>query len=230
MDAEALQARAELLSVISHELRGPLSVIHLATDALLASAGHDDAARKSQRRVETIKRSADQMARLISDLLDAASLDDGPLVLDLQAQAPATLLSRACNVHRFQANAMAVTLSACVAADVRDVVCDGERVVRLLSGLIENALNSTPERGEVTLRAELETDAATQAPRMVFSVRGGGSDSAAALQAQLARAIRSPRARLGLPLAKSVIEAHGGSLEVQPAGDSGYCVRFALPA
>jgi len=226
----AIAARDQVLAVVSHDLRNPLSAVTMCTSALRNALPPGTEAAESL--LGTIHESTDLMQRIIQDLLDVASIDAGRLSLDRHTQRVEPILERAVEVFRPLADEHGVTLAYEPGASrTPEVRIDAERVLQVLSNLIGNACKFTPRGGEVRLAAVGENGAAT----ISVSDTGSGIDPE-----HLARvfdrfwhtaerqAVRSTG--LGLAIAKGIVEAHGGQISVESTQGIGSKFFFTVPA
>ena len=134
----------ELLAIVSHDLRTPLSTIALGTTLLEdASQGQEDRTHV----IEIIKRAADRMERLIKDLQEMGRLDAGrTLRVDARSVELATLLREACEALRIQAGTKQLDVSCDLPAPPIAVCADPDRICQVLGNLIGNAIKFTPRR------------------------------------------------------------------------------------
>jgi signal transduction histidine kinase len=224
----AIHGRDNILAVVSHDLRNPLGVILMKADQLLRSAPETERRTQSRRAAESIHRSAGQMNRLITDLLDAASIDAGRLAIDKNEQPVGPLVREAVETLQFAAAERSLGIECDLAQDFV-VCCDRERILQVFANLIGNAIKFTRREGEISVRAE---------------PRGGGAwfavaDSGPGIPAEEAPHIfeRFWQARdtarlgtgLGLSIAKGIVEAHGGRIWVESEVGKGTTFFFTLP-
>jgi signal transduction histidine kinase/CheY-like chemotaxis protein len=220
----ALQMRDDVLAIVSHDLRSPLSAIMLRARMIAMRPDTGNTA-------DSIVRSAKQMNRLIDDLLDASAINGngGKLALDTGVHGAAELVRDAIEMFRLQAEAAAITLTDEPPDSSVRVVCDRGRIVQVLSNLIGNALKFTPEHGRVTIRAELRDS------EVRFEVRDTGCGIAPEQIAHLfERFWRAQNRRdgvgLGLFIANGIIASHGSALGVESTPGAGTTFFFSLPA
>lgn len=223
----AVRQREEILGVVSHDLRNPLSAIGMCVPAL----AREDLAPAERRQVlKTVSESVRWMQRLLADLLDIASLEAGRMSLRPAPLDVAALLALATELHAPAARDVGVELSAGDPAPLPDLRADGERLLQVLSNLIANAIRFTPVGGRIALGAHAEHDA------VVFSVADTGRGiSAAQLPHVFERfwhddiAARSRGTGLGLAIVRGIVEAHGGHVWVESTVGEGSTFRFRVP-
>jgi signal transduction histidine kinase len=169
------------------------------------------------------------MERLIRDLLDATAIEAGTLTIEVEAHDVGSLLSEVAAMQGPLAAQRSLRLTSEVPATRLGVLCDRERVLQVFSNLIGNALKFTPAGGEVSVRAEPCGD----------EVRFAVSDTGPGIDPEAQRHIfdrywksRSSRAGtgLGLFIVKGLVEAQGGTIEVESAPGTGSVFHFTLPA
>jgi signal transduction histidine kinase len=223
----ASQARQDLLAVVSHDLRNPLNVILMSAALLLDIPASDTSGWR--KRVEVIQRSAHRMNRLISDLLDIASIDVGRLAIDLERHPVAPILREAVEAQQFPAAQNGVRLEHAVVDRELEVDCDRGRVLQILGNLLGNAVKFTPRGGKVTVRAEQRDEHA------LFSVNDTGAgisaDELPRVFDRYWQASKTARlgSGLGLSIARGFVEAHGGRIWVESVLGEGSSFFFTLP-
>lgn len=228
---EAVLARDELLAVVSHDLRSPLSSIVVSAKLLsrrASRAGDADAGARGT--IETILRSADQMSRLLGDLLDAARLEAGGLPVSRSRHDPAALVDEAVQMMRPLAENKGLAIRQRVAGGLPSILSDRKRILQVLANLLGNAVKFTPEGGAITITADGEGEAV----RFTVADTGAGipGDALPHLFDRYwqARHTGHAGAGLGLYIAKGIVEAHGGRLRAQSSPGQGSTFSFTLPA
>jgi signal transduction histidine kinase len=228
--ADAIRRREELVAIVSHDLRSPLSVIRMATRALVKLLDEGGAADQPvAHAASVIDRSVERMNLLIRDLLDLAALQDGFLVLERKPHDAGALAGETAELMRPLAAEKSQTLSLEVPEAPVGVVCDRERLVQALSNLVGNALKFTPAGGAVTLSVErLEGEVS-------FTVADNGPgiprDELPHVFERFWRTRQAGAAHaagLGLSIVKGLAEAHGGSVTVESrvGAGSAFCLRL----
>jgi two-component system cell cycle sensor histidine kinase PleC len=229
----ANRSKSEFLANMSHELRTPLNAILGFSDALKTGVFGKLADPRQLGYVENIHESGSHLLDLITDILDVSLIDAGRLELQEAPTSVAELADASIRLVQQRAAHEKVRLVNTLSGDRRQIFMDARRVKQILVNLLSNAIKFTPENGEVTLAADIRNDGC-----FVLSVAdtGVGMDAAG-----LATAIEkfgqnenqlSPLregAGLGLPLSKSLIEAHGGDIEIESQPGQGTIVRICFP-
>lgn len=224
---QAVRAREEVLAIVSHDLRNPLSAVSLGASLLQMS---ETLANEDREQLDTISVSAKRMARLIEDLLDVTRLEGGKrLPIQPAAVEVAEMLREADEIFRAQAGVASVTIDYRAAAGLPPIHADRHRVMQVVSNLIGNSLKFTPPGGRITVEAR-KTDG-----EILFSVSDTGPGIAKEHLSDIFspywQAKRTERlgAGLGLPIAKGIVEAHGGRIWVESEPNRGTSFFFTLP-
>jgi signal transduction histidine kinase/uncharacterized membrane protein len=224
---QAVQAREEVLAIVSHDLRNPLNAVMLAASLLQMS---DKVAPDDREQLEIIDISAKRMQRLIEDLLDVTRLEGGkqlpidPAPLDVQS-----LFGETYELFKSQAVTGSITLQCRAPKDVPPVYADRHRVLQVLSNLIGNAMKFTPPGGMITCGAESEDG------KVLIMVADSGpgipSENLGDIFNPYWQAKRTARlgAGLGLPIAKGIVESHGGKIWAESEPGNGTKFFFTLP-
>jgi signal transduction histidine kinase len=214
--------RQSTLADVSHELRTPLTVIQGNIEALLDGVYPADA-----KHLEPILEEARVMERLIEDLRTLTLVEAGSLVLHREPTDLGSLLPEVAAGYRSHAEQAGVQLTVTVGDGVPTLELDPARIREVVANLLTNALRHTPRGGIVDLTARLDGLA------VLVSVRDTGSGmSAEALKRIFDRFYRSPDSPgsgLGLPIARDLVEAHGGTMTATSEVGHGTTVRFTLP-
>ena len=224
---QAVRAREEVLAIVSHDLRNPLNAIVLATSLLKMS---ETLATDDRDQLDVIHLSAERMRRLIEDLLDVTRLEGGKrLPIDPVAVEIEPLLRDTCELFTPQSTASGITLRYQVARDLPPVLADRHRVLQVFSNLVGNAMKFTPGGGTISFRADpLDGE-------VLFTVADTGpgipKEHLGDIFNPYWQAKRAERmgAGLGLPIAKGIVEAHGGRIWVESEPGKGTKFYFTLP-
>jgi PAS domain S-box-containing protein len=220
---KAIQARDEMLRVVSHELGGPLSVISMAVAGILESVSVPENA-------AVLKRATEWMERLLHDLVDVASFESGRFALAPVPETPRALVTQAVEMLEGAAQSGGVTLEAVISPDLPLVVVDPARVLQALTNLVTNALRATRPGGRVTLLAE--RDAAGVRLTVEDTGCGIAPERVPHIFDRQWQQLHHTNAGLGLGLAiaRGIVEAHGGELQVESAPAKGSRFSFTIPS
>lgn len=223
----ALHAREEVLGVVSHDLRGPLST--LVTTAVLLSETGRERREETRKWLDVIRRAADQMNQLIGDLLDVSQIEAGRFAVDLSRHSLYALLAQTCEQWSALASAGGLRLECDVAPELPPVELDERQMARVLANLLGNALKFTPEGGTVRLHAS----AAGDDVRISVADTGPGltPEQTARVFDRFWKARDGDRrgAGLGLAIARGIVEAHHGRIGVDSTPGKGSTFWITLP-
>jgi signal transduction histidine kinase len=224
---EALAAKDDVVSTVSHEFRTPLTSIIGNLDLALAdSAGLSPT---TARRIEVAQRNAERLLALVSDLLMSANstVHVHPRRTDLASLVEASLGSAQAHAH-----ASRVSLSMDVPAPLWAHV-DPLRIGQALDNLVSNAIKYSPDGGTVRVSASNERG------RVLLHVKDDGMGMTAADAGRVftrffrSAAVRDgaiPGAGLGLAITKAIVERHGGSISCTSRPGCGSTFTVELPA
>jgi PAS domain S-box-containing protein len=225
----AAKSRDEVLAVVAHDLKSPLSAIVLGASTLLTRAPDDDR-RRGRRQLEAIRRASERMARMIGDLVDVTSLEAGHLSIQLAEHAAQDLITDAAALLYPVAQAKGVVFRVEPPPKGLSVACDRGRLLQVLSNLGDNALKFTPRDHTVVLSARKRDD------RTEFSVCDTGpgieKDDLPRVFDRYWQASASTHkgSGLGLYIAKHMVEAQGGDISVESQPGAGTTFRVVLPS
>lgn len=226
--AEAVASRDDVLAIVSHDLRNPLTSIALGVAQLRRHA--DDPLRR-ERVLDSIDRSAQRMTTLIEDLLAIAKIDSGLLSLQLAPVPAGLLVEDALAIVAPLADAKSITLHSSIKGISGDVtlLCDRDRMLQVLGNLLGNALKFTPDHGSVNIAVTSDQGFA----HVVVRDTGPGIPEES-LPYIFDRFYQGPGRRrggagLGLAIARAIVEATGGRIGVESAWGNGSSFHFTVP-
>jgi two-component system, OmpR family, sensor histidine kinase BaeS len=219
---ETDEARRRLLADVSHELRTPLTVMQGTLEGMLDGLYPVDDAHLAPVLEETRV-----LARLVEDLRTLSVSEAGSLRLHPEPTDVARLLDEVVASHRAAADAAGVSLTADSGLARSALEIDPDRIRQVIGNLVANALRFTPAGGRITV-SMAETDAGA---RIAVRDTGAGMEPEALERAfdRFYRSSSSPGSGLGLSIARNLVEAHGGRIEIESAPGRGTEVRFTLP-
>ena len=223
--------RTEFISMVSHELRAPLTSIKGSAATLMEESPRLDPA-ETREFYRIIMDQTDQMRRLIGDLLDAGRIDTGTLSVVPEASEVAVLVDQARS--SFQSGGSKHTLRIDLPPDLPRVMADRARIIQVLNNLFVNAARHAPESSPI------QVSAVHDCQHVEVSVRDEGSGVAPEMLPHLFqkrigldgpdRSSNSAGTRLGLAICKGLVEAHGGRIRAESAGiGQGTCIAFTIP-
>ena len=224
---QALRTRDEVLAVVSHDLRNPLSVIDMCVASLEGRMTAQDEAARSL--LTTIESSTTWMHRLIEDLLDVARLEAGRLSLEREPRDLVRLISEATMMLEPLVAEKSLSLREELPEYLPRANVDARRIVQVLENLVSNAVKHTAPGGTIRIRAE-STDGEVR-----IAVRDSGTgippENRPRLFDRFWQAVGARRggAGLGLAIAKGIVEAHGGRIWVESQVGVGSTFTFSIP-
>ncbi len=220
-----IRTRDEVLAIVSHDLRTPLSGISLAAQRLIKHC-QDDA--KAMRLAGKIEHAVGRMERLVQDLMEVSRLESGVLRLEQRSMSAGPSLARGHGClrgSRWQGNGGVLARRGLVYC----VSVDGMRILQVLGNLISNAVTFTPAGGTVTVSAQ--SDGETICFSVVDAGPGISAEQSERLFEPFWQGLRHDKGGMGLGLhiAKGIVDAHGGAIGARSAPSGGTVVWFSLP-
>ena len=221
-----VKSRRQMTADIAHDLRNPLTVIGGYIESM-----REGVLQPTPERLDAIQTEVQHLKRLVEDLRILSQADAGKMSLNLEPVSIPVLLEQTAQSYRALTEKQEITLKIDVAVDLPEILADPDRLAQVLGNLITNSLRYTPQGGEIALLARCE------AKSVVLSVTDSGKGiSSNALPYIFDRFYRADPARtrgdesgLGLTIAKSIVEAHGGSINAQSAPGKGTSIKIVLP-
>jgi histidine kinase len=222
--------RRQLIGDVSHELRTPLTAIGGYMEGLA-----DGVLPATPETFEQVRMEAGRLSRLVDDLQELSRVEAGSYRLDIHPVALSTLVDTTIKRLSHQFGEKRVTLTRSLSPDLPLVLADSDRITQVLTNLLANALAYTPTGGEVTVSA------AKTGSEVQVSVKDSGFGiPAESLPHIFDRFYRVDKSRsraagggsgIGLTIAKALVEAHGGRIHAESAGENqGSTFSFTLPA
>ncbi len=221
----------DLLAVVSHDLRSPLSALSVGIDAL-ADPDLDPATR--ERYLAAMRRAVGRAERVLTDVVDVSHIAAGTLQVEPVTVPVEPLLARAARDHEVQAQETGTWIEIDATDPVQPVSADADRLLQALDKLISNAMRHARGSGAITLRAENRHAPDGDTVRLWVIDRGPGIQEHD-LDEIFDRCWRRPNRRrngagLGLALVKGIAEALGGSIHVESSPGKGARFCLELPA
>jgi signal transduction histidine kinase len=219
--------RKQMTADIAHELRTPLTVLSGYLEAM-----RDGDLAPTPPRLALMDQEVRTLKRLVTDLRTLTLADAGELSLHREAEAPAALLERVRAGYAHSADLVGVTLAVNADDGLPTVQVDPERMQQVLGNLVSNALRFTPANGRITLSAQAETGCVCF--RVTDTGQGIAPQDLAHIfdrfyQGDKSRSQSEGESGLGLAIVKSLVEAHGGSIEVESEVGRGTSFNVRLP-
>jgi PAS domain S-box-containing protein len=222
----ATQARDEVLAVVSHDLRNPISAIAMCARILREAPPTDEAEREKM--LTAITEATVWMQQLIRDLLDVSAIEAGRLSVEREPASIASIVSSAAGMVSGELEQRSIDLRVDVAETTVPVRVDANRIVQVVTNLLGNAIKFTEPGGTVTIRARGE------ASTVIVSVADTGigiePEAVPHIFDRFWQARATPRrgSGLGLAIARGIVEAHGGRIWVESELGKGSTFSFSL--
>ena len=225
----AVHDREQILAIVTHDLRNPLSGLMMSAAAAEHMARGLPDGERVRELAAAVMGSTRAMSGMVDDLLAiAVATAGGASLIRIAPVAAAALVARAADAARPLLARQSLELRLQVSSELPALRADAERILRVFANLLDNALKFTSAPGCVTLAAE------PSKAGVRFSVANSGS----ALPRNQLDAMFRPfwqaghdrrGAGLGLAICRSIVEAHGGSIWAEPAAGQRVRICFILP-
>jgi PAS domain S-box-containing protein len=220
----------DFVSTVSHELRTPLTAIRGSLE-MLADGDTGELPDEARSAVDMAVRGSERLTRLVNDILDVERLGSGSFHVRPTPQDVAPLV--ASTVGSLQALARESGVRLVAETESVRAACDADRVEQALTNLVGNAIKFTSPGGEVRVSVKRRGDDVRVSVR--DEGRGIPADHLAAVfdpfhQVDLSDARDNSGTGLGLTITKSIVERHGGRIDVESELGVGSTFRFSLPA
>jgi signal transduction histidine kinase len=219
--------RRELVANVSHELKTPISALRARLENLL-----DGVERPDRELLSAMLQQSERLSRLVDQLLDLSRLESGDVPLSIEPVPLAPLVDEVVAEVRVARPDRSLVVRNEVPADLPPLRADRERIHQVLFNLLDNAFRFTPSGGTVTVRAHREDGACEVA---VEDTGPGIPPEHLPLVFERFYRVDPARSRedggtgIGLAIARSVVEAHGGRIWAESIPGRGSTFRFLLP-
>jgi signal transduction histidine kinase len=220
--------RRDLVANVSHELKTPITAIRAHLENLLDGVEQPD-----PETLQVMLAQSERLGRLVDQLLDLSRLESGDVPLDLALVALAPLVTQVLSEIEMARNDRGVAVSSDIPDDLPPAMADRERVHQVLFNLVDNAVRFTPSGGAVTVTAHRHNGS------VEVEVRDTGVGIPAEHLPRLFERfyrVDTSRSRaddggtgIGLAIARSVVEAHGGHIHADSEPGKGSTFMFELP-
>ncbi len=228
----ASRSKSEFLANMSHELRTPLNAIIGFADILRGEIFGPLGDSRYADYATDIRDSGLHLLKLINDVLDVSKVEFGKIELAEEAVDIVSVIEGCIRLMRERVDAAGLHLKQAMPLTLPLVQCDELRMKQVLLNLLSNAVKFTPAGGSITVRAQLtDKGLGITVDDTGIGIAPGDIDKAlrpfGQIDSRLARKYQGTG--LGLPLAKSMIELHGGRLDIDSASGAGTRVTLWLP-
>lgn len=223
------RSQKQMTADIAHELRTPISVILGHAEGI-----HDGVIPASPETMEIIREESIRLEHLVNDLRMLALSDAGDLELKVALYSPSVLLEQTFEHFEYQAKTRGIFMKKEFQPDLPEINIDMDRMTQVFANLVENAIRNTPDGGEIRLGAHMFDNDFVD---LTVTDTGCGIKPED-LEKVFDRLYRTDRSRekdkggtgLGLALAKSIIEQHGGKIwaESEPAEGAKMVIRMPV--
>lgn len=229
-EQEAVRARDDLVAVVSHDLRNPMTVISMLCGMMQKAFSSDGphTSRRISTAIDTMQQAAGRMNMLLEDLLDTSKIDAGRYTITPQKLDVSQMFEEAQALLAPLALDKDISISFAADPDLR-VHADPERLFQVLSNLVGNAIKFTPRLGTVDVHAT------SVGGDIVFSVRDSGEGIPKENLPHVfdrywtVKEGNPTGSGLGLYITQGIVEAHGGRIFAESEPGQGSEFRFTVP-
>jgi PAS domain S-box-containing protein len=223
----------EFIAMISHELRTPLSAIHGALN-LLTEGAVDPSSTWGKEMLRIASDGADRLVLLVNDILDLERLESGQIDLVIQPCQLADLMLKTTELMQVIADREGITIATTPCRI--DCPVDADRLIQVLTNLLNNAIKFSPRGSTVWLTADRQVEAGH--PYLLIKVqdqgRGIGPEQLEMIfdrfhQVDISDSRQKGGAGLGLPICRNIVEQHGGKIWAESGVGLGSCFYVKLP-
>lgn len=225
---EAIASREDVLAIVSHDLKSPLTSIGM--NARLLEKESEKRQDEWMRKVaQNLNSSSQKMTRMVSDLLDFAAIEAGRIQVRRTELELNKMLEEIVSEFKVQAEYKEITLKTDLRCSGQILYCDNDRIHQVFANILNNAIKFTPAGGTITIFDQQED------PFIRFKISDTGPGIAKEDQAHLfdrywqVKDTKKKGTGLGLFIAKGIVEAHGGDISVESDLGKGAVFSFTIP-
>ena len=233
---------SEYFSNIVHELRAPL--INIEKSSILLLENKVDAIIGDRDKfLRTINENANRMIRLISDLLDISKMESGQLLIKREPICVKKTIEEAVNAVEGWGKSKNLRLETRIEENIPGICADKYRVIQVVVNLLSNAIKFTPSGGKITVEAKMFKEKLLKEDNgdrgfIEISIQDAGIGITAEKKDQIFERYQAgpglsfdavPNTGLGLPIAKQIVQMHGGKIWVASRPGKGTRIAFTLP-
>jgi len=228
----ASRFKSQFLANMSHELRTPLNAI-LGFSEMIRDETIGPVAPRYRGYASDIVLAGRHLLRVINDVLDLSKVESGRMELREESVDLIAMIVACCRMLQARADDASIALRVRMGADLPNVLADPMRLQQVLLNLLANAVKFTPAGGSVTVDATASVDAGVRISIADTGIGMNAEDIPTALkpfrQLEMQQSRRYEGTGLGLPIAKMLIELHGGTLGIESEIGRGTIVTIHLP-
>lgn len=221
--------KSKFLSMASHDLSNVLMTLQVSFEMLMSTISPDD---EQKKRMGYITNGLVQLARLIEDLVDWASIEQGKFRLEKQSYPPEQIVEDSVGAILARISQRGINVKTEVAKGLKPIAVDKRRLSQVLGNLLENAMRHTQKGGTLTVKAALEKD-----DTLKFCVQDTGEGIEPQELKKIFDSFYQPagsgqhgRLGLGLSISREIIHSHGGEIWVESEGKGkGSSFLFTIP-
>ncbi len=224
----------EFTAMMVHELRAPLTAVRWSSESLLKNLAQSQGTdlSKAKETVVTIEQASNNMLELVNDLLDSAKIESGKFELNLQEYDLVEVIKEQINIFKQQADVKHLAIES-TSPDKISLKFDRVRISQVLGNLISNAIKYT-DAGQIHVDAQVKTEEKKVVVAIKDSGIGVAREDLNQLFSKFKQLKSTDRARkgtgLGLVVSKGIVEAHGGKIWAESAGENmGSTFYFSIP-
>lgn len=233
-------AKSDFVSLVSHELKTPITAVNLAAE-LLALGARGPVNDAQHKLLQTIRSNTDRLSKLVSDLSDISRIEGGRLLLEFNRVCLNGVVEEALESIRGQISEKGQTLAVKIPDELPPVLGDRNRLIQVFTNLLSNAHKYTPTNGRITVSAERVTNQwdSEGAPEVIHvTVQDTGIGISPQDQKQLfqkffrsadEKARVMPGTGLGLSITKNLVEKQGGRIWLESELRQGATFHFTVP-
>ena len=218
--------RRDLMADITHELRTPLTVIQGNLEGILDGVYPPD-----EDHLKSILEETQILSRLVDDLRTLSLAESGALQLKKEPTDLTVLIGETVSAFRTQADGGGIKLVIEVEAGERLISLDPERIRQVLSNLVANALRYTPSGGSISIKYAIISAGGIEMVELIVADNGSGIEAEVLpnIFNRFYKSRDSSGSGLGLPIARHLVEAHGGTIMAESQTGRGTTMRIRLP-
>ena len=225
------QEKNRFLGMAAHDIRNPLSVIECYTKALMEEMDKD-ITRKQYKDLENIYTSTGFIQNLVNEFLDITKIESGDIELDLQETDPDFLLRKSAEFNRLTSTKKEISITERIDIELCKILIDNSKIMQVINNLLTNAIKFSNRGTTIELGAKLEDGLFS------FYVSDQGQGIPEKEQEKLFKPFSKTSVRttagesssgLGLAIVKKIIEAHGGTIDVDSKVGKGSTFKVQIP-
>lgn len=229
-ESETMRLKSEFVHNVSHELKTPLTLIRLYAETLQRKGNLKS--EQKQEAYQIITKESERLSHMINNVLDFARIEMGKKEFNFEKGELSSLVLETLDSYKYHLEKKGFTIHTDIAADLPETRFDREAMASVVINLLSNAMKFSPQKKEVTIRLYSEND------NVVLKVADKGTginpkemnrifERFYRIKDQVVSETRG--SGLGLPLAKHIIEAHGGKIKVESEPGKGSVFYVILP-